>query len=342
MGKKRFVDLLKNKGYQVKIKKLTGGFVNKVYLVTAIKGDEVFEYVVKKYKSKAEMKEMLQGYNLISALIKTPKIVYKNESNKEVVYYFVKGISLKKLIESGHPETLAAVVKLSKALQDLHAGHKYRPKYDQGTSPDEKKLVKHAKIARNKGLVNKEFIIKLQKQIKEYIPNNKVVIHGDAHLGNFIYTEDGELYIIDTDKVRISDLNSDIGRITGSIEQLEDEGKITSKRSRDIISVLKEVYEGEDSIAVDLFSMRGDLIQSKLGSRKAATRAHRKLILLERGIAVSIFTIFLLILSLYGLGINGLSVLEFSSPNINEVIWPVAVLLIILVIIFIFIHNKNK
>ena len=214
MGKKRFVDLLKNKGYQVKMKKLTGGFVNKVYLVTAIKGGEVFEYVVKKYQSKAEMKDMLQGYNLISALVKTPKIIYKNESNKEVVYDFVKGISLKKLIESGHPKTLVAVVKLSKALQDLHAGHKYRPKYDQYNSPDEKKLIKHAKIARNKGLVNKEFITKLQKQIKEYIPNNKVVIHGDAHLGNFIYTEDGELYIIDTDNVRISDLNSDIGRIT--------------------------------------------------------------------------------------------------------------------------------
>ena len=53
MAKKEgFVDLLKRKGYEITQKKLSGGFVNNVQLISAYKNGQVSEYVLKKYGSK--------------------------------------------------------------------------------------------------------------------------------------------------------------------------------------------------------------------------------------------------------------------------------------------------
>ena len=64
MTKRSFVDLLKRRGYEVTRRKLGGGHVNDVNLITAKKGDKVIEYVLKKYGSEKDISNMIRGYDL--------------------------------------------------------------------------------------------------------------------------------------------------------------------------------------------------------------------------------------------------------------------------------------
>lgn len=257
-----FIEILKKEGYDIKSKKLSGGFVNGVQLITARKGDEFHEYVLKKYGSERDFNDSFRGYDLISSKVKTPTIVYTNKDNHEVAYDLVRGKSLRKMIEEEDPRTRYALKKLAKELEILHKSRAFSPRYEKGDSPDEKKLRRNAlKVAQQKNISPAD-LHKLEKQIRAYIPDNKRLIHGDAHLGNFIFSK-GEVYIIDNDNAKISDSNADLGKVVYAIDQLHQEGKITQGQCRDFKSLFLENYEGEDIRGVKLHSLRTPLIEMK-------------------------------------------------------------------------------
>ena len=136
-GESSFTDLLKRQGYEVTERKLGGGFVNDVKLITARKGDQVFEYVLKRYGSERDMQNMLRGYDALSSVVKTPTIVYRN--GKEVAYDLVKGKSVKDMIAEGDPKASEALRLLAKELEKLHQSKRATTRYKKGDSPDEKK-----------------------------------------------------------------------------------------------------------------------------------------------------------------------------------------------------------
>jgi len=136
-----FIDLLKKHGYEVTERKLGGGFVNDVKLITAYKGKNVYEFVLKKYRSEKDVEDMLRGYDLISSVVKTPTIVYRH--GKEVVYDLVKGKSLKDMIIERDPKAPEAIRLLAKELEKLHRSKNAPPRYRKGDSPDERKMLRH-------------------------------------------------------------------------------------------------------------------------------------------------------------------------------------------------------
>ena len=136
-----FIDILKRQGFEVTEKKLGGGFVNDVKLITANKGDQVFEYVLKRYGSERDVQDMLRGYDAISSVVKTPTIVYHH--GEEVAYDLVKGKSIKDMILGHDPKAPEAIRLLGKELEKLHKSRNAPPRYKRGDSPDERKMIKH-------------------------------------------------------------------------------------------------------------------------------------------------------------------------------------------------------
>lgn len=288
-----FTDILEKRGYKVSSKKLGGGYVNDVRLITAKKGEEVLEYVLKKYQSDIDMKSMLRGYDLISSSIKTPTIVYLNKQKKEVAYDLIRGKSLNEMIESGDKEAPKAVRKLAQEIEKLHKSKEFNPLYHRNDSPDETKINKHSAVTFLKGNIDRVELDKIYSWVKAYKPKSKRIIHGDAHLGNFLYSN-GEIYLIDPDSVKISDHNADLGKIVHSIEKLHHEGKIGEKESHSLRELFLETYQGEDPEGVNLHRLRTPLIEAKGNQISTAIHRIRKILhgtLEHRIAAVSIMTL---------------------------------------------------
>mgnify|MGYP001575589029 CR=1 FL=1 len=339
MNKSKFISLLEKKGYEVHGKRLSGGYVNDVQLVTARKGDEAIEYVLKNYKSKKEMDNMLRGYNLVSNVVPTPTIAYHDEKSKEVAYDYIKGKSVKDLIAHGDKNAEKSLKKLATLVEKLHSERSYPPRYRRNDSPDEVKLRERAITLHKKGKLSRSEINELERRIRRYIPKNKSVIHGDAHLGNFFY-DGNELYLIDTDKVKISDYNADLGKITYAIHDLEKERKISKPEARKLLNLFLEIYKGEDKQGIDLHKFRTPLIEAEK-NRSSLDRI--KLMLgsknLEHRVAVAVRTIAIGSIILISQIITGRAV--YGTPNNASRI--IAVFLIALgLILAYFSFNKNK
>lgn len=294
MKKRGFVELLQKQGYEVIEKKLSGGFTNEVKLIIASKGGHVFEYVSKKYKSKKELKNMMKGYRVLSSVIKAPEIIYCK--GREIAYPLIKGKNIRTMILENDPKAPEAIRLLAKELEKLHRHQIFPPKYRWGDSPDERKMIKHIKILLEKGRITKKEAEILIKRIREYIPKNKTIIHGDAHLGNFIYSE-GKIYFIDLDNINLSDYNVDIGKIIYEIESLAEMGKITPDQALELKKLFLDVYEGEDLKGVALYKARTPLIQLKYKHDKIARKMIRKIVS-DRAIVVTILITAILIILL--------------------------------------------
>lgn len=338
MAKKSFVDLLKEKGYEVTEKRLGEGFVNDVRLITAHKGDQVIEYVSKKYKNEKDMQDMFRGYDLISSVIKTPTIVY--HSGTEVVYDLVKGKSLKDMIVNRDPNASEAVRLLGKELEKLHQSKNAPPRYRGGDSPDERKMIKDVVKALGKEQISRIDANRLVRRIKEYIPRNKSIIHGDAHLGNFMYSESEQaLYFIDPDCVQISDYNADLGKVVFAIEQLEGEGRISANQASQLSNLFLAEYNGEDQQAVKLYKARTPLIMMKHRPLDVARRVFSRMGLEARVASIAIMLIALISLSWItkfnpvGLAIGGVK---------NSGSWLTAGVLIIILLIACLILKRIK
>jgi hypothetical protein len=165
MTRSSFLDLLKRQGYEVTEKKLGGGFVNEVRLITAHKGDKVFEYVLKKYGSEKDVSDMLRGYDKISSVINTPAIVYQD--GKEVAYDLVKGKSIRDMIAERNPDAPKALRLLGRELEKLHKSKSAPPRYKKGNSPDEKRIIKYAAEALEKGQLDRNDAEKIIGQVRK-------------------------------------------------------------------------------------------------------------------------------------------------------------------------------
>ena len=325
-----FTDLLKRQGYKVTEKKLGGGFVHDVKLITAHKGNETFGYVLKKFPTKNDATDMLRGYDSISDVVNTPAIVYQN--GREVVYDLIKGSSIKDMIMNYDPKASEALRLLAKELEKLHKSKKVPLKYKKGNSPDERKMIEHVAESLNKNQISGEEANKILKQITNYIPKNKSLIHGDSHLGNFLYSN-GKVYFIDPDNVKISDYNADIGKVIYEIKRLEEEGRISKTQATHLSELFLTQYNGEDANAVKMFSMRTPLIELKNRSTDIARRAINKLSKLEKKVAVFI----LVAISLIFLINRTPTGFVVGEGNTN---FPIFALVLILAMIVYFISKK--
>ena len=340
MAKKDFIDILERKGYNVKVEKIEGGFSNDVKRIIAEKDGKIAEYFFKKYGSKEEMNSMLRGYGIISGKIKTPTIVYNNPEKREVVYDILTGKSIKSLIEKGDRRAENAVYQLAKEIQKLHEIEEYNPRYSKGDSSDEVKIRKNAIKVFKKGRINSEQLNQIQRGLREYIPKKKRIIQGDAHLGNFMYTDSGELYMIDLDNVKLSDPNADLGKIVESIDQLENERKINGSKSNALKKLFLDMYRGEDQKAIYLHQLRTPLIRTKQGDKEAIPRIRNilsNLGSLEARVAASIIAISL-IFSLIGRKISGFVFLEkVQVGNFSNIL-----LIFIILGLFVYFIFKKK
>lgn len=327
MAKREFVDFLEKQGYTVGQRKIGGGHVNDVRLITARKGDRVFEYVLKKYGSEGEVQDMLRGYDAITSVVKTPTIVYQN--GNEVAYDLVNGRSVKEMIEKKDPKAPEAIRLLAIELEKLHKSRKLSPRYKRGNSPDEKRMIKHITKAFGTGQLGRAEAEGLVRQIREYVPGNKTLIHGDAHLGNFMYSEsENALYIIDPDNVSISDYNADIGKVVHAIERLGSEGKLTGHQQSELSELFLATYNGEDSNAVKLFRARTPLIELK--NRPGvdwASKAIGKVVSLERKVASAVVLgIVLIVFLTFQRKITGLAVGELQgSGGYFALVWIIII-----------------
>ena len=314
MVKRRFIDLLKRQGYETTEKKLGGGFVNDVRLITAHKGDQVFEYVLKKYSSEKDVSATLRGYDAISSLVRTPTIVYQN--GREVVYDLVKGKSIKDMIVEGDKEAPEAVRLLGKTLEKLHKSKNAPPKYRKGDSPDEKKMIKHVAKALETERIDKTDANRIITLIRKYIPKNKAIVHGDAHLGNFMYS-DGQVYFIDPDNVKISDYNSDIGKVVSAIDLLGDEGKISASEASKLRELFLAEYNGEDPHAVEIYTLRTPLIIMKHRELEIIKKRVKKVLGgLEAKVASAVlFVVLAIVLLVNPNNFTGLVIRDTSTPN---------------------------
>ncbi len=339
MGKNSFTDLLKRQGYEVSNKKLGGGFVNNVQLITAYKGNQVYEYVLKKYGSEKDIKDMLRGYDAISSVVKTPTIVY--HQGKEVAYDLVKGKSLKDMLLEHDPKAPGAIKLLGQELEKLHRSKNAPPQYKHGNSPDERKMIQHVVKALQNEQISEDEANKLLRQIREYIPKNKSLVHGDAHLGNFMYSNE-ELYFIDPDNVKISDFNADIGKVVHAIERLGDEGKISPRQADELGELFLAKYNGEDPRAVNLYMVRTPLIELKRGPKNFARKTINKWSSLEAKVAafIVIFVgISFIFLSMQN-NFTGLVIGEIAGSS--NLLIGVLIIIVGLIIYFILKNKQNS
>ncbi len=342
MKKSGFTDSLRKQGYEVTERKLggklKGGFVNDVKLISAKKGDQVFEYVSKKYGSERDVQDMLRGYDTISHTVKTPTIVYRQ--GKEVAYDLVNGKTIKDMILEHDPKAPEAIGLLGQELEKLHHSKNAPPRYNRGNSPDERKMIKHVAKALQNEQISRDEANNLIRQIKEYIPKNKAIIHGDAHLGNFMYSN-GELYFIDPDNVKISDYNADIGKVVHAIERLGDEGKISQRQADELGDLFLAEYNGEDSHAVNIYRARTPLIELKNRSKDIARKAIRKASSLEARVAavVILVTISFIFLTTQN-NLTGMVIEEIKDSS--SLLVGVLIILIGFIVYFILRKKKTK
>lgn len=181
---------------------------------------------------------------------------------------------------------------------------------------------------------------RLVRRIKEYIPRNKSIIHGDAHLGNFMYSESEQaLYFIDPDCVQISDYNADLGKVVFAIEQLEGEGRISANQASQLSNLFLAEYNGEDQQAVKLYKARTPLIMMKHRPLDVARRVFSRMGLEARVASIAIMLIALISLSWItkfnpvGLAIGGVK---------NSGSWLTAGVLIIILLIACLILKRIK
>jgi aminoglycoside phosphotransferase (APT) family kinase protein len=339
--RERFREILERKGYRIEEKKLGGGFVNDVRLIRAAKGSEIIEYVSKTYGSKEDMRDMLRGYDMLSGVVKTPTIVYQNNDTCEIVYDLVKGKSLKEMIIEGNKEAPKAIAMLARELQTLHDSKKISGRYKNDDSPDERKMILHAMKACAKRILDKEDAIRIISQIRQYVPKTKATIHGDAHLGNFMYSSEGEIYLIDSDNVKKSDPNADLGKIVYAIDEIADNGKISRETADKLREVLLATYEGEEERAVNLHKMRTPLIDIKGEAREAHSknRIRQTLATLEARVATMILSGFVIILAFFKLRYTGMTI--YNVYLINNSYIPISIIILIILFYFVYLIIKK-
>ena len=175
------------------------------------------------------------------------------------------------------------------------------------------------------------------RNIREYIPKNKTIIHGDAHLGNFMYS-DGELYFIDPDNVKISDYNADIGKVVHAIERLGDEKQISHRQASELRELFLGEYNGEDTNAVNIYKSRTPLIELKSRGRDLARRAVRKASTLEAKVSAVFILVAIVFVSLNTQN----NLVGLVIGRVDEVSNLLIVLLIIAGLIAYFLLKKRR
>lgn len=339
MKNSSFISVLKKQGYSVRKQKLGGGFTNDVSLITAKKGNQEHKYVLKKYSSDEDVSDMLRGYDAISTVVKTPTIVYREKN--EVAYDFINGKSIRNMLLEKDPEVSKALILLANELEDLHNYKKANPDYKNNDSPDERKMIKDISKAIERGQVKRNIGENLVMNIRKYSPKNKSIIHGDAHLDNFIYSN-GELYFIDTDNVKMSDYNADLGKIIYAIDELGTEGTISKKQSEYLINLFKEEYNGEDNHAINIYKARTPLIQLKHQRKVDISKEKINEISnsLESKVAVAAVLAAIGALLLLKKGITG-NVVGGQNQNITPLAGIIAAIALVILIIYFVMRNKR-
>ena len=265
--KSPFETILKNRSYIVKSKRLAGGYVNSVALITTIgKDGKKQKYILKKYNSEKAINEMLRGYSLILHIVPTPFIVYINKEKLQVAFEYIEGKDIFQMIKSKDPKVHHAFKILAKELEKLHRYKLFNPHYRKGNSPDERKMISHCIQSIKKNNIGDIQANKILHEIQAYIPKTKSIIHGDAHLRNFVYYQ-GIIYFIDSDNVKVGDLNADLGRLLSYLDIMEDKKHLSAKDARVLKEIFLHMYGGEDYRAVLLYKLRAPLrIAKEFGS----------------------------------------------------------------------------
>lgn len=205
---------------------------------------------------------MLRGYSLILHIVPTPFIVYINKEKLQVAFEYIAGKDIFQMIKSKDPKVRRAFKILAKELEKLHRYKLFNPHYKKGNSPDERKMISHCIQAIKKNNLGDVQANKILHEINRYIPKTKSIIHGDAHLRNFIYSQ-GKIYFIDADNVKVGDLNADLGRLLSYLDIMEDKKHLSVKDSRLLKEIFLHMYGGEDYRAVLLYKLRAPLKVAK-------------------------------------------------------------------------------
>lgn len=251
------------------------------------------------------------------------------------------------MIEGGDKRTSQAVRDLANEVQKLHDHREYNPKFHRGDSPDEKKMRKDLVMLKDRGKLDQSEVQEIQRAIRTHIPKKKRVIHGDAHLGNFMYSDSGVLYMIDTDNAQISDPHADLGKIVEAIGQLEEEGKINESISNSLKDLFLDIYQGEEKEALDLFRLRTPLIRVKYEDSGGHSRVKKAIGRIRDSKLESTVTTSIIVLSLALLAVNGsisglVSLEKGSTPNILSSSLIILAILAVSIYFILSKRTKNK
>lgn len=268
--KSNYLKELSRKGIQYQLSLLGGGYINKVYLVR-IRKKKAELHVLKFYNTKKETQKMLYNYKLVGSKIPTPKIIFSDIENKEIVQEYLPGKPLRKLIEEKDKNLRRYLGEVAILLKKLHDIHLKKTKWYVFVkdSFDEKKLLKHARILKEKGKIEEEEYKLIKKRVKKYVPKWITLIHGDSHLGNFLVSNEGKVYIIDLDEMRFSDPHADLGKFIHEIDTLCYRAGYTRKKINSLIKMVLELYKDVHIEGLNLFRLRTPLIQLKLEKKDA-------------------------------------------------------------------------
>jgi thiamine kinase-like enzyme len=261
---------LAKKGVDYDLSLLSGGYVNKVYLLLVHK-KKIEHYVLKFYKTEKEIKKTIDNYKLVYKQIRTPEIIFSDIENKELVEEHIAGKSFRKLIEEKNKDLRKHLRKLTLLLKELHKIHLKKTKWYtiRKDSLDEKKLLKHSRILYKKGRIEEEEYRLIKKRVKKYVPKWISLIHGDSHLGNFMMSNKGKIYMIDLDEMKFSDPHADLGKFINEIDEICYTAGYTRKKINSFIKMILELYRGVNIKGLDLFRLRTPLIELKLKKNAA-------------------------------------------------------------------------
>lgn len=210
------------------IKKIGGGFINLVLMITT---DEGKEFVIKNFIEEEE------AINSRRAQIKIEEISRKYEKfipkilkwiDEEIlVSEKAEGQPISKVLREASPEnieeTKKAFYKLGATLGKMHERTeiKLTDEDKEGFRVDREKLIKHLQQSWDNGFIDltEDELKSLNKSILSITDSGFYsLIQGDAHLDQFFYSPHKSLaVIVDYDSVAYGDPMADIGRVLSSI-----------------------------------------------------------------------------------------------------------------------------
>ncbi len=268
--KSTYLKKLSKEGIKYELSLLGGGYVNKVYLLIVHKKKKE-HYVLKFYKTKKEVKKTVFNHKLVDSKIPTPKIIFSDIENKEIVQEYIDGKSLRTLIEERSKNLRKYLKGVAILLGKLHHVDLKKTKWYvlRKDSLDEMKLLKHSRRLYKKGKIEEREYNLLKKRVKKYVPKWISLIHGDSHLGNFLVSNKGKIYIIDLDEMKFSDPHADVGKLIHEIDTLCYQADYTRKRINSFIKMILKIHKDLNIKGISLFRLRTPLIQLKVKQNDA-------------------------------------------------------------------------